>query len=109
MGGLNGGLRRTAKKGDWIVGLTPKADGNKILYFMEVEDILGFDKYWRDHRFRDKRPKMNAGLVKKQGDNIYKPSKGHSLGYYQLPSVHSEPMFEMGENAYTKTRDLKGE
>lgn len=69
------GIRRHAKEGDWIVGLTPRAKGtgNEIVYFMEVEKSLSFNDYWRDARFRQKRPKLDAGLARKCGDNIYKP------------------------------------
>jgi hypothetical protein len=105
------GIRRKAKKGDWIVGLTPKAKGkgNKIVYFMEVEEILPFDEYWGAARFKVKRPRMDAGIVEKNGDNIYQPSKEYGDGFHQLPSVHSEPKFGKTENLKTKKKDLKGE
>src|ERR1017187_1249797 len=102
-------IRRKARKGDWIVGLTPKAKRNKVVYFMEVEATLTFKKYWRDARFKEKRPKFDAGTAAKHGDNIYKPSKKHSFGYRQLPSAHSEPMFGKSENESKKERDLKSE
>jgi len=50
-------IRRTAQKGDWVVGLTPKKDGNRIVYFMRVdENPLTFTQYWNDRRFKAKRP-----------------------------------------------------
>src|ERR1700722_12148931 len=76
---------------------------------MEVEETLGFDEYWRDERFKEKKPKFDAGKAGKHGDNIYKPSKKHSREYQQLPSAHSEPMFGKSENQKNKKRDLKGE
>jgi len=66
-------IRRTAVEGDWIVGLTPKAQGNRVIYYMKVEQVMGFDAYWRDSRFRARRAKPNFGIVRKSGDNIYEP------------------------------------
>jgi Nucleotide modification associated domain 2 len=102
------GIRKHAKKADWIVGLTPRAKGkgNKIVYLMKVKESLSFDKYWRDPRFRHKKPKLNAGIARKCGDNIYKPQAGG--GYLQLQSAHSHPEFGIHENAKTKKKDLSG-
>ena len=61
-------IRKTAQKGDWIVGLSPKAKGNKIIYAMQVEEILPFEKYFHDKRFADKIPK-NYGTGK-AGESI---------------------------------------
>lgn len=97
-------IRRHANKGDWIVGLTPKPQGHKIVYFMEVEESLSFHDYWRDARFLRKRPKLDAGLSRKCGDNIYKPLPNGD--YHQLPSAHSKPKFSDGQNAETKCRDV---
>jgi len=67
-------IRRKASVGDWIVGLSPKADGNKLIYAMQVEEILSYDNYYRDGRFAAKIPDYNKGkVVYKCGDNIYKP------------------------------------
>jgi hypothetical protein len=97
-------IRRTAKKGDWIVGLTPKADGNRVAYFMRVdEEPLAFDAYWREARFRPKRPRFDAGTVRECGDNIYRPKS--KRGYDQLRSMHRDGNCE---NRGNKKRDLSG-
>jgi hypothetical protein len=104
------GIRRHAKKDDWIVGLTPSAKGrgNKIVYFMEVEESFSFGDYWRDPRFKQKRPKLDADIARKSGDNIYKPLPNGD--YHQMPSAHSNPQFGKGEDPETKERDVfKGE
>lgn len=98
------GIRKHAKEGDWIVGLTPKAQGNRIVYFMKVDEKLTFDKYWK--RFKRKRPNLKGGSKKKNGDNIYEPSEVHSRKYHQLPSNHSNGN---RENRKRKNRDLDGE
>jgi len=103
------GIRRKAGKGDWIIGLTPRAHGNKVVYFMEVEESIGFDGYWGGQRFEKKKPRLDAEEAAKQGDNIYKPSKTHSRGFRQLPSAHSKTRFGKSENEEAKERDLKGE
>jgi hypothetical protein len=73
------GIRKYAKKGDWIVGLTPRhrGIGNRIVFFMEVEESLSFDDYWRDPRFQQKRPKLNAGLTP---SNSSRRSRHHGMG-----------------------------
>lgn len=94
-------IRRTASVGDWIVGLTPKKDGYRLVYAMRVQDALTFEDYWRHPKFRKKRP---AG-ARDRGDNIYQPLAGG--GFQQLPSGHSHR--DGSENAKTKDRDLGGE
>lgn len=60
--------------GDWIVGLSPKAKGNRVVYAMRVDEILPFERYYRDPRFADKIPDSNKGEAACEfGDNIYKP------------------------------------
>lgn len=96
-------IRRKAKCGDWVVGLTPKADGNRIVFFLQVDDIKGFDQYWRDKRFERKKPRFDATVARKRGDNAYVPKQ--SGGYRQLPCRHSDGK---QENAKKKEHDLSG-
>jgi hypothetical protein len=97
-------IRRTANVGDWIVGLSPKASGNKVVYAMEVDEILDYSAYFRDTRFRKKIPDYSDGrIVCKTGDNIYERlSEGR---FRQLRSTHSNGE---EENPRTKAHDLKG-
>ena len=99
-------IRRTAHVGDWVVGLTPKAQGNHIVYFMRVDEILSFDAYWRDRRFGIKRPRYDDGLPCQNGDNIYEPQP--SGEYRQLRSWHSLPEHGDRENPKRKAHDLDG-
>lgn len=97
-------IRRTACKGDWIVGLSPKSAGNKIIYAMQVNEILPFDKYYRDPRFQVKIPDYSREqVVFKCGDNIYEPLPNDE--FRQLPSQHS---YGELENPYLKNHDLNG-
>jgi hypothetical protein len=97
-------IRRTAALGDWVVGLTPKAEGNCIVYYMLVSDVMeSFADYWKDRRFRVKRPINTDGIRGKCGDNIYEPLAAG--GYRQIPSVHSNGDIEDEQN---KQHDLGG-
>lgn len=98
-------IRRTAQKGDWIVGLTPKAEGNRIVYHMRVDDVMeSFADYWADRRLGAKKPTDADGVRGKCGDNIYEPLA--SGGYRQLRSMHSH---DEAEDEETKAHDLGGE
>jgi hypothetical protein len=97
-------IRRTAHVGDWIVGLTPKSDGNRLIYAMQVEEILTFEDYYRDSRFAAKMPDYSKlKIVHKCGDNIYKPMPNGE--FRQLQSMHSDGI---NENPKTKAQDLRG-
>lgn len=96
--------RRKADPGDWIVGLTPKAQGNRIVYFMQVGKCMTFAEYWEDQRFRQKRPAWGKDVQMRCGDNIYEPLPGG--GFRQLRSMHREGD---AEDPKTKTRDLRCE
>jgi len=99
-------IRRNAKVGDWIIGLSPKAKGNKLIYAMQVEEIVPYDRYYRDSRFAVKIPDYTKGkVVCKCGDNIYKPLPNG--GFRQLQSIHSLKQ-GIRENPKTKAHDLGG-
>ena len=101
------GIRKHATPGDWIVGLSPKSDGYRVVYYMKVDDVIPFHQYWK--RFRRKRPNVNGNLKQKNGDNIYEPKVGGFLGYRQLPSAHSKSKFKSGEDREKMMRDLNGD
>ena len=68
-------IRRTARVGDWVVG-TGSADkrnnrGNLLVYVMRVEEIMTYNEYWDDPRFRRKRPNLRGSRKQAFGDNIY--------------------------------------
>lgn len=97
-------IRRKAEVGDWIVGISPKVTGNKIIYSMQVEEILTYHEYFRDRRFTAKIPDYTKGrMVYERGDNIYKPLPNGDL--QQLQSMHSSGI---KENPKNKARDLRG-
>jgi len=81
-------IRRAAAIGDWIVGTGSKrkALGGRLVYAMKVEEILTFDEYWGDPRFRVKIPRTNGALKHAYGDNIYHRAAGE---WVQADSRHS--------------------
>ena len=73
-------IRKTAREGDWIIGTGSKSihavrgridRSGYLVYAMQITDVLTFDEYWNDPRFRDKRPVKGAGKKWECGDNIY--------------------------------------
>ena len=97
-------IRRSAHAGDWIAGISPKSNGNKLIYAMRVDEIISYIEYYEDSRFTAKIPDYDKGtVVYKCGDNIYKPLSNEN--FLQLQSMHSNGK---NENPDTKIHDLGG-
>jgi hypothetical protein len=96
-------IRRVAKEGHWIVGLSSKSE--RIVYAMRVQQKLTFEEYWNDRRFNAKRPDFkSSSRIRRRGDNIYKPLVNGE--FRQLPSLHSQKSGE--EDKARKRKDLDG-
>ncbi len=74
-----------AEPGDWFLGTTTSKRGNKLLYAMEVFERLYFDVYFKDSRFRKKKPVINGTWRQRCGDNIY--FKDEAGNWKQHPSL----------------------
>lgn len=61
----------------------------RCIYLMEVSEILNFDTYWSDKRFRVKKPVRNGSPVMMVGDNIY--HRDATENWIQEDSHHSNP------------------
>ena len=85
-------IRKTAEKGDWIIGTGSNAKGKErggyISYAMCVTDVLTFDQFWNDERFRAKRPNLCGNLDAACGDNIYRIGPDGQWCY--IPAFHCE-------------------
>jgi hypothetical protein len=82
-------IRKKARPGDWLVGTGSKAHGldGRLVYAMNVEEILSFQDYWEDARFQRKRPSRRGNVKQMYGDNIYhRDSEGQ---WIQEDSRHS--------------------
>jgi len=89
-------IRRTKKEGDWVAGFvakelvnTSKNDGvavpyQGLVYLMRISEAMSLDAYFKDERFKNKKPiKDHPDPIKRSGDNIY-----HLIGdrYCQHPN-----------------------
>ena len=48
----------------------PKLRGH-LTFWMRVDEVITFDEYWQDRRFRRKKPRMSGTTCLRYGDNIY--------------------------------------
>ena len=99
-------IRRKARSGDWVVGITPRNLGNRFAYAMRVDESLAFGEYWSDRRFRAKRPRWHKGAPREKcEDSCYAPTgDGKSR---QMRSRHWD--YENNrEDERKKERDLGG-
>ena len=83
-------IRKKAAVGDWIIGTGSKSEKRDryLVYAMRVSEVMSFNEYWQDPRFRDKRPDMYASIRKAFGDNIYYWDNA-SNEWHQIDSHHS--------------------
>ncbi len=94
-------IRKKAGLGDIILGTgaaLPKLRG-RLTYWMRVDEIISFDDYWKDKRFRRKKAVMLGTTLYRYGDNIYNRDKQET--YRQEYSFHSL------EDGTTSFGDLK--
>jgi hypothetical protein len=84
-------IRRCARVGDFVMGFGPAKSSirYRLIYWMRVDEIVTFDQYWLDDRFRLKKPVLNGSHLKFHGDNIY--HRGPNGVFIQAPSFHSLP------------------
>lgn len=76
------GIRKSGRRkiGDWIAGFTSsELNGDsvgeeRLVYLMKVTDIVTYEEYWNNPKYKVKKPKLKLARIKnKAGDNIYKP------------------------------------
>lgn len=91
-------IRQYAEEGDVILGYGPAKYGlsGQLIYWMIVDEIICFDDYWRDPRFRRKRPKVGSSFMLSFGDNIYHRDPTTDE-WIQEPSFHSDPNSLVGK------------
>ena len=81
-------IRKTASTGDWIIGVssTEVSQKKRLVYAMEITEYFSFDEYFRDQRFKEKKPFMKGSRKQARGDNIYFKAEKR---WNQLDSYHS--------------------
>ena len=75
-----------ASKGDWIVGISSKDRGNKLIYAMQVSERMDFEEYFNDARFLKKRPNLEESWKEWCGDNMY--FKDENGDWKQLETIY---------------------
>lgn len=82
-------IRKKAEVGDYVLGTGAVKPGLRgyLTFWMRVDEIQTFDQYWRDRRFRRKKPVMSGTTLMRYGDNIYYKDEKNKLR--QLDSFHS--------------------
>lgn len=81
-------IRKKLNVGDYVFGVSPKAQGNRLIYAMKVTEKMSFNDYWDDLRFQNKKPTMNGTKKTAYGDNIYRYD--HEMEcWFQADSHHS--------------------
>jgi hypothetical protein len=91
--------------GDWIVGLSPKASGNRLVYAMKIEEKLTFGQYWNDARFQAKKCTQDSAIGR-AGDNTYEPLPDGTMKQHQ--SWHNHPGISDAECGRHLHDDLSG-
>ena len=88
-------IRAGAKEGDWVLGTGSARKGIRrggyAVYAMRVTEILRFDQYWNDKRFRKKRPDIDGSSKEACGDNFYFRDEVADK-WCQIPAYHSNQM-----------------
>ncbi len=80
-------------KGDWIMGTEDINRGNKLIYAMEVDEVLNFNKYFNDKRFEAKKPTATGSWRSTCGDNIYYKDHHDQWTRVRSPHHNTEELF----------------
>lgn len=108
-------LRKTIgihnKINTWIAGFSSETLNHdlvgeeRLVYLMKVTDIIKYETYWKDSRYKSKIPDLKSKLRQdKAGDNIYKPLVSNA--YYQN---EFEQIENKNHDKSNKEKDLKGQ
>jgi hypothetical protein len=58
-------------KGDYIAGFFTDRAAPYLVYWLKVDEVLDYDEYFHDPRFKRKRPNLSGTWLSRCGDNIY--------------------------------------
>jgi len=104
------GIRRTKKIGDWIAGFTSKrlagdeVNGEKLIFLMEVTDVIEQSAYYAKKAFKRKIPDFAAvRRIERMGDNIYRPLRQPARGPDDFEQIRNP-----NHGSRHKKRDLSG-
>lgn len=72
--------------GDWILGVSSKSSGNRLIYAMKVDEQMHMNDYFNDPRFKRKKPNPMGTWRQRCGDNQYYLDKDKN--WCAIPSVY---------------------
>jgi len=101
------GIRKSAQIGDWVIGMGGSrlnATG-QCVFVMEITAKIGFDEYWTNRIYNEKKPVRNGSRKMMVGDNIY--HRDRTQEWRQADSHHSNP--DGTVNLYNLNRDTKAD
>jgi len=85
-------------KGDWLVGHSSAKRGQRLIYAMEILDVLDLNSYYRDERFQCKKPRYDRILQEACGDNLYYRDQAGTWGRYKSGFHQNERHQEQDKN-----------
>jgi len=99
--------------GDWLIGTGSKSLGkasgfqcvSKLIYAMQVDEIIELNRYWLDPRFEYKKPLMGGTLSTRFGDNFY--YKDANDDWQQLDCAHRNINGVFNDDHFRKDIDGK--
>jgi hypothetical protein len=86
------GIRKTAQPGDWIIGTgsVENVGSGKLIYAMQVAEVLPLEHYYSDPRFEAKKPVIKGNWRQRCGDNMYFKDDAGEWKRARSP-YHTEP------------------
>lgn len=63
------------QRGDWVLGHSCQATGNRLIYAMRLTRVLDMDQYFRE--YPQKRPVLDGEPEQRCGDNLYFRERSH--------------------------------
>ncbi|WP_299309670.1 hypothetical protein [uncultured Croceicoccus sp.] len=96
-------IRERASSGDHVMGTgcAKRGRSGRFVYMMRIDEIIEYDDYWADERFKKKRPTLHRGIAHGFGDNIYHRDADGS--WQQANSLHTFP--DGSPNPYNREHD----
>ena len=74
------------RKDDYIVGFIKHKGEPCLLYWMIIDEVLDYDAYYRNPKYKRKKPNINGTWISRCGDNIY--YRGKSGQWKQATTVY---------------------
>jgi hypothetical protein len=67
------------KGNDYIAGFFTDRKIPNLVFWMKVNEVMGYEEYFNDPRFQRKKPNLKGSWISRCGDNIYFQDKSGKL------------------------------